>query len=112
MKMAASVRVGVAAVAVVAAGLLGACSASMEVGKTAAISKEQLAKLVKEKLEAQVGEKADSVTCDGDLKAKAGATQTCLLTAGGSKLGVNVTATSVNGDNVKFDVKVDDEPKS
>ncbi|MBU9762936.1 DUF4333 domain-containing protein [Mycobacterium sp. TNTM28] len=92
--------------------LLGACSASVEVGKTAAVSKEQLDKTVKEKLEAQVGAKADSVDCDGDLEGKVGATQRCVLTAGGTKMGVTVTATSVEGDNVKFDVKVDDKPMS
>ncbi|MGA5543170.1 DUF4333 domain-containing protein [Mycobacterium sp. NPDC051198] len=110
MKMTSSMRPGIAAAIVVAAGLLGACSAHIEAGSSAAISKEQLAKTVKEKLEAQVGEKADSVVCDGTLPAKVDATQKCVLTAGGTKYGVTATATSVDGDNVKFDVKVDDEP--
>lgn len=98
-----------AASMLVAAGLLGACSANLEVGKTAGTPKDVLAKTVKEKLEAHAGKKADSVTCDGDLEAKVGATQKCVLTVGGSKLGVTVTATSVNGDNIKFDAKVDDK---
>lgn len=111
MKMTSNMRVGIAAAIAVAAGVLGACSAHIEAGTSAGISKEQLAKTVKEKLEAQVGEKADSVVCDGTLPAKVDATQKCVLTAGGStKYGVTVTATSVDGDNVKFDVKVDDKP--
>ena len=110
MRTTSSMRAGTAAAIAVAAGLLGACSAHIEAGGNAAISKEQLAKTVKEKLEAQVGEKADSVVCDGTLPAKVDATQKCVLTAGGTKYGVTATATSVDGDNVKFDVKVDDEP--
>ncbi|MEV0671250.1 DUF4333 domain-containing protein [Mycobacterium sp. NPDC050441] len=100
-----------AASMLVAAGLLGACSANVHVGKTGT-PKDQLAKTVKEKLEAQAGKKADSVTCDGDLEAKVGATQRCVLTVKGAKLGVTVTATSVSDGNIKFDAKVDDKPMS
>ncbi|SUA31700.1 Uncharacterised protein [Mycolicibacterium fortuitum] len=53
--------------------------------------------------------KADSVDCDGDLDGKVGATQRCVLTAGGTKMDVTVTTTSVEMNNVKFDVKVDDK---
>ncbi|OMC05180.1 hypothetical protein A5734_08455 [Mycolicibacterium fortuitum] len=107
--MTSKVRMSVAATAVIAAGLLGACSAHFEAGTTAGVGKEQLAKIVKEKLEAQAKAKADSVVCDDALRAKVGATQRCVLTAGTKKYGVTVTATSVDGDNVKFDVKVDDK---
>ncbi|QRY47069.1 DUF4333 domain-containing protein [Mycolicibacterium boenickei] len=100
-----------AASMIVAAGLLGACSANVEFGRTAGMSKDQLAKTVKEKLEADAGAKADSVTCDGGLEAKVGATQRCVLTAGG-RVGVTVTTTAVDGDSIKFDAKVDDEPMS
>lgn len=110
MTMTSNVRTCAAAAMVVAAGLLGACSAHVEAGTSPGISKEQLGKTVKEKLEAQVGEKADSVVCDGTLPAKVEATQKCVLTAGGTKYGVTVTATSVDGDNVKFDMKVADKP--
>ncbi|WP_243858286.1 DUF4333 domain-containing protein [Mycobacterium sp. DL440] len=109
--MTSHMRGGAAAAIVIVAGLLGACSAHVEAGTASGVSKEKLAKVVKEKLEAQVGAKADSVVCDGTLPAKVDATQKCVLTAGGStKYGVTVTATSVDGDNVKFDVKVDDKP--
>ncbi|MEW2479410.1 DUF4333 domain-containing protein [Mycobacterium sp. NPDC049093] len=100
-----------AASMLVAAGVLGACSANVHIGSTGT-PKDQLAKTVKEKLEAQAGKKADSVTCDGDLEAKVGATQRCVLTVKGTKLGVTVTATSVSDDNIKFDAKVDDKPMS
>ena len=110
MRMASKARMLAGAAALVAAGLLGACSAHVEVGKTSGVDKDKLAAVVKQKLEAQVGSKADSVVCDDDLPAKVGATQHCVLTAGGTKYGVTVTANSVEGDNVKFGVKVDDEP--
>lgn len=35
----------------------------------------------------------------------------CTLTDGSDTYGVKVTVTSVDGDNVKFDIKVDDQPK-
>lgn len=104
-----STRCALAASMLVTAGLLGACSANVHVGSTGT-PKDQLAKTVKEKLEAQAGKKADSVTCDGDLEAKVGATQRCVLTVKGTKLGVTVTATSVDSDSIKFDAKVDDKP--
>lgn len=104
-----TMRLTVAATAVAAAGLLGACSGSVEVGKTVSVSKEKLAEVVKQKLEAQQNAKADSMECAGDLPGEVGATQRCILTVGGDKLGVTVTTTSVEGDNVKFDAVVDDE---
>ncbi|MGV9797643.1 DUF4333 domain-containing protein [Mycobacterium sp. NPDC003449] len=97
-----------AAAILVAAGLLGACSSGAD--EPGGVAKDKLASEVKTQLEAQVGSKADSVTCDGNLEAKVGATQKCELTAEGAKLGVTVKATAVDGDNVKFDAKVDDEP--
>lgn len=110
--MTSCARMCVVAAAVIVAGPLGACSAHFEAGTTAGIDKEQLGKIVKEKLEAQAGAKADSVVCDDALRAKVGATQRCVLSAGGKKYGVVVTATSVDGDKVKFDVKVDDKAMS
>ncbi|WP_307644745.1 DUF4333 domain-containing protein [Nocardia uniformis] len=39
---------------------------------------------------------------------KVGTTMRCTLTAGGDTLGLTVTVTSVDGDNVKYDVEVDE----
>lgn len=104
------VRRATAASVLVVAGLLTACSANVEVGKAAAVPKDKLATVVKEKLEKKANAKADSVTCDGDLKAEKGATQHCVLTVEGSKLGVTVTATGVDGSDVQFDAVVDAAP--
>jgi predicted thioesterase len=46
------------------------------------------------------------------VPAKVGATQRCTLTAlDGTTIGVTATVTAVNGDDVSFDFKVDDEPQ-
>lgn len=39
------------------------------------------------------------------------ATVRCTLTDGETQLGVDVTATEVDGDTVRFSVQVDDQPK-
>ncbi|SUA31490.1 Uncharacterised protein [Mycolicibacterium fortuitum] len=100
----------VPAAGVIAAGLLGACSANVEFSRTSSVDKVKLAAEVKQQLEAQTGAKADSVVCEGDLAAEVGATQRCVLTADSEKYGVTVTASSVEGTRVKFDIKVDDSP--
>jgi outer membrane murein-binding lipoprotein Lpp len=105
-------RPAIAASVVVAATLLGGCSVHAQIGKLPpAVSKDKLAAVVKQRAEERAGQKADSVVCDGDLPAKVGATQRCVLTVGGdTKYGVHVTATAVNGDDVKFDAQTDDKP--
>jgi hypothetical protein len=52
-----------------------------------------------------------SVSCPDNLKGTVGATLRCELTDGGSTYGVTVTVTSVEGGVVKYDIKVDDQPK-
>lgn len=96
----APVITGIAAVGL----LLSGCSG-------ASVSKDQLEEQIKTQLTAQVGQEPDSVVCPDGLEAKEGATQRCDLTAEGTTYGVTVTVTSVEGTNVKFDIKVDDQPK-
>lgn len=97
--------------ALLAAGLLGACSAHVELGsRTANVDKVKLAEEIKTRLEEQAGAKADSVKCEDDLPAKVGATRRCVLTAGSKTYGVTVKANSVEDGHVKFDIKVDDGP--
>jgi hypothetical protein len=50
------------------------------------------------------------VTCPSDLKGVVGTTLRCTLTDSGETYGVGVTVTKVEGDDVKFDTKVDDKP--
>jgi hypothetical protein len=51
------------------------------------------------------------ITCPDDLKRDVGATTRCELTDQGTTYGVTVTVSSVDGGDVKYDFKVDDQPK-
>ncbi|MFJ9028550.1 DUF4333 domain-containing protein [Streptomyces sp. NPDC102274] len=99
------------ALSVVAAGvLLVGCSASVDVGTSAPkLSTDKLAATVAEKLAATTGQPKPDITCPEDLVGKVGTTTRCELTAGdGSTLGVTVKVTSVEGDEINFDIKADD----
>ena len=58
-----------------------------------------------------VGRAPDSVDCPDDLKGEVGATTRCTLRDGGESYGVDVNVTKVEGTDVKFDLKVDDQPQ-
>lgn len=90
--------------------LLTGCSASVSVGKTEPkMSAGKLANLVAEKLAATTGQPKPDITCPEDLVGKAGTTTRCTLTADdGSTLGVTVTVSSVDGDQIHFDFQADE----
>ena len=89
-----------------AAGLMasaGACSCS--VGSSShAVSKTDVAQQITSKLTDAAGNKPDSVTCPSDLPAKVGAQLNCEMKVKNQTFNVNVTVTSVNGNDVKFDM--------
>lgn len=97
-----SVLLGFAAVAT-AAG----CSFSTG-GVT--VAKDDVATEISNQLKQEVGRAPESVSCPSDLKGEVGATLRCELTDSGDTYGVTATVTKVDGTNVKFDIKVDDEP--
>ncbi|WP_435112334.1 DUF4333 domain-containing protein [Nocardiopsis synnemataformans] len=86
------------------------CSFEFSAGGPAAVDAEQVAERSSEMLAEQVGQTPDDLTCSEDLPAEVGAEIRCELTADGQTLGVTVTTTSVDGDDVQWDVKVDDAP--
>ncbi len=86
------------------------CSFEFSAGGPAAVDAEQVAERSSEMLAEQVGQTPDDLTCAEDLPAEVGAEIRCELTADGQTLGVTVTTTSVDGDDVQWDVKVDDAP--
>ncbi|MFJ9207241.1 hypothetical protein CU044_4782 [Streptomyces sp. L-9-10] len=96
--------------AVAAGTLLVGCSASVDVGTTTPkMSTEKLATTVAEKLAATTGQPKPNITCPEDLAGKVGTTTRCTLTADdGSTLGVTVKVTSVEGDQINFDIKADE----
>jgi len=75
------------------------------------VDKDQVAKILSNKLTQQVGRKPDSVSCPDNLKGVEGATLRCELTDGGQKYGIAVTVTNVDAGDVSFDYKVDDKPE-
>ncbi|WP_405440460.1 DUF4333 domain-containing protein [Streptomyces niveus] len=92
--------------------LLVGCSGSVSLGtSTPEVSKDKLADTVAERLAATTGQAKPDITCPEALEGKADATTRCALTAAdGSTLGVTVTVSAVDGDNVDFDIKADDTP--
>lgn len=83
---------------------LSACGSST-------LSADEVANKSEDALEEQIGLRPQ-ITCPEDLEAKVGAETRCTLTGGDdpTEYGVTVTVTSVDGDNAKFDVQVDDQP--
>ena len=74
------------------------------------VAKDDVATEISNQLKQEVGRAPESVTCPSDLKGEVGATLRCDLQDGGETYGVTATVTKVDGTNVKFDIKVDDEP--
>lgn len=75
------------------------------------VDKDAVAEQIAHQLTQQVGRAPESVTCPADLKGDKGETLRCELTDSGATYGVTVTVTSVDGGDVKFDFKVDDQPQ-
>ncbi|MFD9499156.1 DUF4333 domain-containing protein [Streptomyces sp. NPDC060035] len=90
--------------------LLAGCSGSVSVGNSEPkLSSDKLATTVSEKLASTTGRPKPDITCPEDLVGKVGTTTRCTLTAAdGSTLGVSVKVTSVDGEQINFDIKADD----
>jgi len=82
----------------------GACSCSIGSSSSHSVSKSDVASQITTKMTDAAGNKPSSVTCPGDLPAKVGAQINCEMKVKESTYNVNVTVTSVNGDDVKFDM--------
>lgn len=88
-----------------AAGLaagVGACSCS--IGTSHSVSKSDVAGQITAKMTDAAGNKPESVSCPTDLPAKVGAQINCDMKVKDRPFNVNVTVTSVNGSDVKFDM--------
>ncbi|MDX1884920.1 DUF4333 domain-containing protein [Mycolicibacterium sp. 120270] len=96
-------------VSAAAAATVAACSFSA--GTSVSVDKDDLAKEISAQLEKQVGRAPESVECPDNLKGEVGATTRCMLHDGGETYGVDVNVTKVDGNDVKFDLKVDDQPQ-
>ena len=79
-----------------------------------AVDKAEVEKVAATELAAQVGtDQLPDISCPDDLDAEVGATLTCELSVEGDDdvYPVEIEVTEVDGDDVKFDVQVDDTPK-
>ncbi|WP_234709483.1 DUF4333 domain-containing protein [Mycolicibacterium cosmeticum] len=75
-----------------------------------ALSREQIEAIGKERIEQQYRVEVESLVCDGPLQATVGATQRCIETAGGEKIGMTLIVTKIDGQKVDFRMKIDDHP--
>lgn len=88
-----------------AAGLVASAAAcSCSVGTSHSVSKGDVAKQITAKMTDAQGNKPESVTCPNDLDAKVGSQLNCTMKIKDVDYNVNVTVTSVNGSDVKFDM--------
>ena len=94
-----------------AAAVATAVACSFSAGSSVSVHKNDLAKEISAQLEKQVGRAPESVDCPEDLKGEVGATTRCTLNDAGETYGVDVNVTKVEGADVKFDLKVDDQPQ-
>lgn len=88
-----------------AAGLtavIAGCSCS--IGSSHAVSRSDVAGQISAKMTDAAGNKPESVNCPNDLPAAVGAQMTCEMKVKNRPFGVNVTVTSVEGGDVKFDM--------
>ena len=89
--------------------VVSGCSAS--VGSTPTVSTDKLETTIADKLEAQVGQRPEKISCPDALKGKVGTKVRCSLTDGSTTYGISVTTTSVKDKNVRFNILVDDKPQ-
>ena len=89
--------------ALLTAALLASCSS------TPVVEAESLEQEISAQLEEQIGTAPDDVSCPDDLVGEEGETMRCTLTAGEDELDVDVTVTSVDGEDVYYQFEVGEE---
>lgn len=80
---------------------------------TPKIPQAELESGVQKAITEKTGAPIKSVSCEGPLEGKVGATERCIASFAskdGLRAGVTVTTTSVDDSNIKYDFKVDDKP--
>jgi Domain of unknown function (DUF4333) len=95
----------------VAAAITTVAACSFSAGTSVSVDKDELAKEISAQFEKQVGRAPESVECPDNLKGDVGATTRCTLDDAGNTYGVDVNVTKVEGTDVRFDLKFDDEPR-
>lgn len=87
------------------------CSFDFSIGGPSAVAADVVAEQSSEMLAKEMGQAPpDDFTCSDDLPAEVDAEIRCELVDGDQTYGVTITTTSVDGDNVEWDILVDDTP--
>ena len=89
---------------------LAACSAKVTVTPEPTIAKETLEQGIADILQQKVGQRPDSVTCPGPVKAVTGQSVRCELTSGTAKYGLTATVNSYQNGKANYSVQVDEKP--
>lgn len=76
---------------------------------TVTVPQDDIEERISAELEEQVGQAPDDISCPDDLKGEEGEEMECTLTAGEDELGVTVRVTGVDGDQVNYEIEVDDQ---
>ncbi len=88
--------------------LITGCSFEFSIGGPSAVPADEVAEQSSEMLAEQIGQAPDELTCPEDLPAEVDAEIRCELTHGGESLGVTITTTSVEGNDVGWTIQVDE----
>lgn len=92
---------------------LAGCTATVTTDEDKTVPREELEKGIADSLEQSVGQRPDSVECPDPVKAKAGESTRCVLSAGNVRYGLTAKITSYDKDsgNAHYEVQVDDKPQ-
>lgn len=90
-----------------AAALAAAVLAGCSVLGDRSVTRSDLEGAVQQLMEEQSGQAVDSVTCDGDLAGEVDASVRCTATVAGEEVGLTVTTTDVDGNDVRYEVRSD-----
>ncbi|WP_162606000.1 DUF4333 domain-containing protein [Jiangella aurantiaca] len=71
------------------------------------VPRSDLEGAVRQLMEEQSGQEVESVSCDGDLAGEVDASVHCTATVDGEQLGLTVTTTDVDGNDVRYEVRND-----
>jgi hypothetical protein len=93
------------AAALAAAAVTVAALSGCSVLGDRSVPESDLETAVKQLMEEQSGHPVESVTCDGDLPGEVDATVRCTATVDGETVGLVVTATDVDGNDVRYEVR-------
>lgn len=96
-------RLPAALAAALAVAALAGCSALSD----RSVPRSDLENAVQELMEEQSGQQVESVSCDGDLAGEVDASVHCTATVDGEPVGLTVTTTDVDGNDVRYEVRND-----